>query len=313
MNSLIETVPLPLAVTDLLQQAKEYVSNSRAHNTVRSYNNAWHHFNEWCLIHGVEALPASALTVVAYFQDVAHHYAISTLSQRKIVIKRVHRLSKLPDPTESEEVREMWLALCRTKGTAQHGKNAITTNDLQAMIDVCGNDLRGIRDKALLLFAFCGAFRRSELVALDLEDITFNAQGILVNIRRSKTDQTSKGQLVGIRKGKYTETCPVAAMQQWLHIGNIQSGALFFSVGNNRRRLCDKSVSLIIKDKAKRIGLDPTLYSGHSMRAGLITAVGEHNPVAAQRQARHRNFETTVRYIRPLDAMRDNLTQMAGL
>jgi len=179
--------------------------------------------------------------------------------------------------------------------------------------------LLGIRDKALLLIGFAGGFRRSELVALDVEDLEFCPEGLVINVRRSKTDQEGEGRKVGIPWGQHTITCPVKALQSWLHEGNITEGAIFRPLTRHKQilssRLTAQSVAKVVKRCAKSAGLDPNLYSGHSLRAGLVTsaAMADVSENIIMRQTGHRSSETLRSYIREGDLFQKNVLPWLGL
>jgi integrase len=147
---------------------------------------------------------------------------------------------------------------------------------LTRIVELLGDTLKDKRDKALLLVGFAGGFRRSELVALDLEHVEFVAQGAVINLIRSKTDQEGRGRKVGIPFGRRPNTCPIRALRAWLEATDITSGPLFRSVTRHgylsSKRLCRKSVALIIKRVTDLAGYDSRQFSGHSLRAGLATA-----------------------------------------
>jgi integrase len=133
-------------------------------------------------------------------------------------------------------------------------------------------DLKGLRDRAILLLGFAGAFRRSELVALDVGDLEFCESGMRVHIRRSKTDQEGAGHTIAIVPGSVA--CPVRAVRAWLEASKITAGPLFRPIGKGGRigteRLADHTVVRVVKASARRVGLDPKLFAGHSLRSGFL-------------------------------------------
>lgn len=206
----------------------------------------------------------------------------------------------------------------RKFGVAQQGKKAAVTEDILAMLATLSGDLRGVRDRALLLIGFAGAFRRSELVALDVEDVEISGDGLVINLRRSKTDQGGKGRLLGIPFGSNADSCPVTAFQDWLHVAGINSGALFRGVSTQGKlltRLSDKGVARAVKRAAEKAGLDAERYSGHSLRAGLATsaAAGGAYDRDIMRQTGHKRVETLHRYIRKEELFQDNVVKRTGL
>jgi site-specific recombinase XerC len=164
----------------------------------------------------------------------------------------------------------------RTLGTAPRKKAPATAERVIARAVGTGDGLKGLRDRALLLLGFAGAFRRSELVALDCEDIEECETGIKITIRHGKTDQEGKGATIGIVRGSIA--CPVAALQAWRDAAGITTGALFRSIRKGSRvgaRLTDQSVADIVKAHAERVGLDPSLFAGHSLRADFLTSAAK--------------------------------------
>ena len=134
--------------------------------------------------------------------------------------------------------------------------------------------LTGLRDRALLLLGFAGAFRRSELVALDVADIAETETGLLVTIRRSKTDQEGEGVTIAIARGDVA--CPVKALREWLDAAGIEAGPIFRPINKAgtvaAQRLTDRSVANIVKAYADRAGFDASTFSGHSLRSGFLTS-----------------------------------------
>ena len=141
-------------------------------------------------------------------------------------------------------------------------------------LDAIGDSLKDVRDRALLLIGFAGGFRRSELVGLDVADIEHVRQGIVINLRRSKTDQDGQGRKIGIPFGR-TRHCPVAALDAWIARSGITEGAVFRLVDRHGRirmgRLSGEAVALVVRERLESAGIDPAGYSGHSLRAGLAT------------------------------------------
>src|SRR3954451_15074406 len=195
------------------------------------------------------------------------------------------------------------------------------------MVATLGTDMIGIRDRALLLLGFAGAFRRSELVGLDVDaadatragHIEIGRAGITVRLMRSKTDQEGQGQAIGIPFGAKPATCPVRAVQAWIKAAGIQSGPLFRSVNRHGQvsaeRLSDKGVALVVKRCAEAAGLDPRVFAGHSLRAGLATsaAMAGVEERVIMSQTRHPSTTMVRRYIREGSLFRENAAGKVGL
>src|SRR5262249_12837627 len=150
---------------------------------------------------------------------------------------------------------------------------------------------------ALLLLGFAGALRRSELVALDVEDVALCDEGLVLTIRRGKTDQRGYGRKVGIHHGTDEQTCPVRALGDWLAAARISSGSIFRAVDRFDRvrdtRLSDRAVALVVKRCIDELGLNPRQFSGHSLRAGLATSAIQAgvDPLDVQRHTGHASLE----------------------
>jgi integrase len=178
----------------------------------------------------------------------------------------------------------------------------------------------GLRDRALLLLGFAGAFRRAELVGLDVRDLEFSSAGLAVTLRKSKTDQEGRSQRIGIPYGSAAQTCPVRSLQAWLETAQIADGAVLRSLDKfqrvQNRRLSDKALARIVKRRAAAVGLDPERYAGHSLRAGLATsaAAGGASERSIMNQTGHRSTSMVRRYIREANLFAaDNAASLAGL
>jgi integrase len=176
-----------------------------------------------------------------------------------------------------------------------------------------------VRDRALVLLGFAGAFRRSELVGLDLADLGFRRDGLVVRLRRSKTDPEAEGREVGIPYGSHLETCPVRAIQDWLSLLGQGQGPLFRPVNRHHRiltsRLSAQSVALVVKRLAGRMQLDSRQFAAHSLRAGLATAAAAAGVPerAIMAQTGHRSLTTLRKYIRTGSLFLENAAAKVGL
>lgn len=172
-----------------------------------------------------------------------------------------------------------------------------------------GDRLKDLRDRALLLLGFAGAFRRSELVALNVEDLEADAAGLKIHIRHSKTDQEGAGATIAVVKGSIA--CPVSALRAWLEVAGITTGPVFRSVkkgGKLGDRLMAHSVAEIVKIHAERVGLDPQIFSGHSLRAGFLTSAAKRGASIFKMMdvSRHRSVDTLRGYVRDAELFQDH-------
>jgi site-specific recombinase XerD len=303
----------------LAQATREYIRQAKAPNTVRAYRSDWEQFTSWCQAQGLAALPATPETLAAYLAHEAATHPVSTLQRRLSAISQAHQAAGRESPARSEVVRLTMKGIRRAKGTAPTQKAPAVTQDVQAMVATLPDNLLGLRDRALLLIGFAGAFRRSELVSLDVEDVEECAEGLRVTLRRSKTDQEGAGEVKGIPYGRKLETCPVRALRAWLEAAGITAGPIFRSVNRHGQvqpgRLSDKAVALVVKRAAEAAGLDASRYAGHSLRAGLATSAAAAGVQERDimRQTGHRSVTMVRRYIREGELFRANAAAAVGL
>jgi len=259
-----------------LQQAREYIRASKAASTLRGYKSDWNHFCAWCEGRGLDAIPAFPETVAAYIAECAGRLKVGSIQRRLNAIAEAHKAVGLESPTVAGMVRNTLKGIKRTLGTAAVQKAPALTDDIRSMLDVTDAGLIGLRDRALILLGFAGAFRRSEVVGLDANDCTFNKDGLTITLRRSKTDQQGEGRKIGIPYGSNPETCPVRVLQSWLEHTALTSGPVFRSVNRHGQMqlkpLSAADVARVVKKLADRAGLDATRYAGHSLRAGHATS-----------------------------------------
>jgi integrase len=187
------------------------------------------------------------------------------------------------------------------------------------MVDATNMSLIGARDRALILLGFAGAFRRSELVRLDVDDCAFGKDGLTVTLRRSKSDQDGAGRKIGIPYGSNPETCPVRSMQAWMEAAGINAGPVFRSINRHGQvkaaRLSGIDVARVVKKLVERAGLDPAKYAGHSLRAGHATsaAIAGASERSIMNQTGHKSVQMVRRYIREGTLFRENSAGKLGL
>ena len=181
------------------------------------------------------------------------------------------------------------------------------------------NDLVSLRDRALIFLGFAGAFRRSELVRIQVEELTFTPQGLMIFVPQSKGDQYGRGSTIAIPYAPDEEICAVRALKAWLDAAQIHTGPLFrpFTKAHSLRntQLSDKSVALIVKKYAKLAGLDEKQFAGHSLRRGFATSAAQHDvdALSIMRQTRHKSEKMVHRYIEQGNIFKENpLNRMYG-
>lgn len=182
-------------------------------------------------------------------------------------------------------------------------------DDLFLVLDAMGASTKDVRDRALLMIGFAGGFRRSELVGLDVTDIASVREGVVITIRRSKTDQLGIGRQIGIPFGR-TRHCPVRAFEKWLAL--IEAGPIFRPVSQSGliavERLSGEAVSLVLKERVAAASIDPAGYSGHSLRAGFVTSAVMAGAFTwkVRAQTGHASDAMLSRYIRQAEIFEDN-------
>lgn len=315
--------PSPSALAQLVNEAERahgYASQARATNTTRAYRSDVATFTAWANERGLVALPALPATVATYAAHLAGQgRAVSTIGRAMVSLSQAHRLAGHDSPTSSAIVRDVLKGIRREKGAAQKGAAPILVAQLRSMVEGLPVTLLGHRDRALLLVGWAAALRRSELVALDVEDLAFDVEGLVVTIRRSKTDQDGEGARLAVPFGSIPATCPVRALRRWLDAAAIVTGPVFRAVSRwgqlGEARLSDRAVALVVKRYGATAGLDSALVSGHSLRAGMATQAAKSGKSerAIMRQTRHRSVAMVRRYIRDADMWTDNAAAGLGL
>ena len=286
-------------------EVSSYLRASLSANSRNAYRSDLNHFISWG-----GTVPASPEMVADYLAAHAGQHAPATLARRLVSIGKAHVAQRLESPTNSELVRATLRGIRHTHGSAQRQVAPAIKEDLLAM--VAGLEgTKGIRDRALLLVGFAGAFRRSELVSLTVADIEKAPQGLIITLLRSKTDQEGHGRKVAVPFARGA-VCPVLALQQWLKVSGITEGPIFRAV-NRHGAISDtgldpQAVASVVKERARAVGLDATKYAGHSLRAGLVTSAATAGVSSwkIRAQTGHRSDAMLGRYIRDSQIFIDN-------
>jgi site-specific recombinase XerD len=208
MNPIVTLTPeaVPALPAADLEIAKNFARASKSAATRRAYQKDFVRFTAWCVERDLPPIPAAPETVAAFLAaEAARGIKPATIGRRVAAIRYAHKLAGYDDrPTSSEVVRATVHGIRRTLGTAPVRKAPATAERVVAMAALADADLKGVRDRAILLLGFAGAFRRAELVALDVGDLEFCESGMRVHIRRSKTDQEGTGNTIAIVSGSIT-------------------------------------------------------------------------------------------------------------
>jgi len=305
----------------LVTQAEASFRAARAASTLRAYAHDWRQFRTWCEQNCLVPMPAQPQAVILYSTDLVKNRRkrLNTLSRRLAAVSQMHQQAGFESPTRSWAVKQFMQGLRRELGSAPLRKRPVLIADLKRILAQLPDSSLGKRDRALLLLGFTGAFRRSELVGLNREDVQETGAGLIVTIRRSKTDQAGQGRKVGIPPGSNRPTCPLQALEDWCTAAPISSGPLFRVMNRHgqvlEKRLSAEGVALVVKRYVQKLGHDPAAFAGHSLRAGLATsaAAAGKSERAIMNQTGHRSLTTVRRYIRDGNLFRDNAAGEIGL
>ncbi len=307
MNALIITSPgaeqLPALPTADIDRAANFARQDKAPATRAAYRADFTAFRAWCANRGVASLPATPETVAAYLASEAEAgLKPSTIGRRCSAIKYAHKLAGHEPPTNAEAVKATLRGIRRAIGAAPTRKAPAVAEIMRDMAHAAPAGLKGLRDRALLLLGFGGAFRRSELVALDAADLEEAEDGLRVTIRRSKTDQEGQGVTIAIIRGG--ACCPVKALKAWLAAAGISEGPIFRPVRKGGKvrdqRLTAKSVCDLVKSYADSVGLDAASFGAHSLRAGFLTSAARRGASVFKMRdvSRHKSMDVLQAYVR---------------
>ena len=307
---------------------QESLDGSMSESTQRVYRYYWQDFSTWCDVVKVSSMPAEPQYVESYLWDMADNgTSASSINSARAAINKAHQVyaAAHPDeavhnPTADDRVKIAVKAIRRKIGTAQRQKAPLLPGDIRAMIDTLDlAGMQGKRDKALILLEFFTACRRAEIAALTTLDVSETLEGLLVTIRKSKTDQEGVGREVGITRQDNPAYCPVRALMAYLKAGAITSGPLFRGVYRSGRLraggLTGHAISAMVKQVAEDAGLDPEKYSSHSLRSGLVTSAFQGGATIAEimLQTGHKSTDTVMKYARKANIFKETVTRKIKL
>ena len=293
-------------ITDVKSLELETLKNlksSKANNTLRAYKADFRDFALFCQKNAFSSMPTQPKIITLYLTHLSKSSKFSTLKRRLASISVIHKLNGHYLDTKHPIITENLLGIKRVKGTYQKAKKPILINDLKLIIKAIDEDKNlnnKLKNKALLLVGFSGGFRRSELVAIDIDDVEFVSEGVKIFVKRSKTDQSGEGMTKGIPYFTNSNYCPVISLKNWIKEAQIKSGKVF--------DMSDKNVALTIKKYAAIAGLDKNKYSGHSLRSGFATSTAELGAEERSIMAMtgHKTTQMVRRYIKEANLFKNN-------
>jgi len=319
----------------LIDTARDYAKASKAENTNKAYAADWKHFTRWCRMKGAEPLPPSPEMIGLYLTDLAAPtgpspaLSVSTIERRLSGLAWNYTQRGFTLDRRDRHIATVLAGVRRKHARPPVQKEAILLEDILAMVATLPHDLRGLRDRAILLIGYAGGLRRSEIVGLDRGKDDTPGSGGWIEILGDGAVLTLNAKTgwreVEIGRGSSEQTCPVHALEQWLHFAKIDFGPVFVRTSRDGKRalearLSDKHVARLIKATVLKSGIRGDLpaakriaqFSGHSLRAGLASSA-EVDERHVQKQLGHASAEMTRRYQRRRDRFRVNLTKAAGL
>ena len=291
--------------------------NSKAKNTVRAYNSDFNNFGLFCAQNGFKSLPSDPKIVSLYLTYLSTKGSkMSTLKRRLVSIGIIHKLKGHYLDMKHPSIIENIMGIKRRKGSSQKGKKPILISTLKKIINVIDEqdkeEIKKFRDRSIILIGFSGGFRRNEIVTLNHDDLDFVAEGIKINLRRSKTDQFGEGFTKALPYFDNPQYCPVVSLKKWMEVSKIRSGPVFrrLSKGSklSENRLTDQTVALLIKQYLQLTGIDSKNYSGHSLRSGFATSAAESGAEERSIMAMtgHKSTEMVRRYIKEANLFKNN-------
>ncbi|MEP0247299.1 MAG: tyrosine-type recombinase/integrase, partial [Roseibium sp.] len=319
----------------LVDTARDYARQATSENTNLAYKKDWAHFSSWCRRRGADTLPPSAELIGLYIANCAAPdngstaLSVSTIERRLSGLAWQYQQRGFTLDRKDRHIATVLAGIKRKHARPPVQKEAILREDILAMVATLPFDMRGLRDRAILLLGYAGGLRRSEIVSLDHgKDDTPDSGGwveVLDDGALLTLNAKTGWREVEIGRGSSDQTCPVHALEQWLHFARIDFGPLFRRTSRDNKRaldarLSDKHVARLIKQTVLDAGIRSelpekerlALFSGHSLRAGLASSA-EVDERYVQKHLGHASAEMTRRYQRRRDRFRVNLTKAAGL
>ena len=281
------------------------IRSSKSINTIRAYKSDFKDFSNFCKKNNFKSLPADPKIVSFYITHLSSISKVSTLKRRLASISVVHKIKGFYIDIKHPLIIENFMGIQRKLGVFQKSKKPILINELKEIIKTIEstekNEIKKIRNKALILVGFAGGFRRSELVNIKLDDLEFTKEGLKIFIQRSKTDQSGEGMTKAIPYFKDKNFCPVVSIKNWIEIIKNKTNSLIFDIS-------DKMVAVLVKKYLQKAGFDNTKYSGHSLRSGFATVAADHgaDEKSIMNMTGHKSSTMVRRYIKETNLFKNN-------
>ncbi|MBD8546764.1 site-specific integrase [Sphingomonas sp. CFBP 8760] len=318
---------LPDLSRDDQSRVDDFITRASASATLQAYRSDWRLFCTWCETRGYRALPATPAVTAAFLTELASTGSVhssgrslskASIGRRLAAIVFAHRAAQVDPPTTQEGAAALEKAMRGIRNTKRGErpakKHPADGDVLRDMVrTITGDSLQDHRDRALLSLGMMGAFRRSELVAIEVGHVVEDPRGLIIHIPVSKGDQEGRGQSVAILDGRRME--PVRHYRAWLEAAAISSGPVFRRLTPHGRLtahgISPQTVALVVKARAAAAGYDPALFAGHSLRAGFLTEAGRQgaNLFKMKEHSRHKSLEMLSEYVRDQEAFRNHAAE----
>ena len=292
------------------------LKSSKANNTLRAYKSDFKDFENFCAKFALKSFPSEPKIVSLYLTNLSKISKMSTIRRRLVSIGMVHKLKGYYLDTKHPIIIENLMGIRRVKGSIQTGKKPLLISHLKLIINAIDEqkfeEIKKLRDKAIILIGFGGGFRRSELISLDYDDLEFVTEGLKITVKRSKTDQFGEGMVKGLPYFEDKKYCPVSNLKKWLQISKIKNGSIFrrFNKGSSLadKRLTDQSVVLLMKKYLNIAGIENQNFAGHSLRSGFATVAADSGADERSIMAMtgHKTTQMVRRYIREANLFKNN-------
>jgi site-specific recombinase XerD len=314
---LVPEPPAAQVPAHLVASSNRYVETGLrgAANTVRAYAGDWQRFTAWCALHAMATLPAPVEALAGFLTELADAgKKVATIQRHASAIAKAHELAGLDSPTADKKIKVLLRGIAREKKTRIKQAAAFTLANFKRTIkSIDVSTPTGLRNRALLLLGFTGAFRRSELEALNLEDLAFDEEGLVVSLDKSKTNQLGQAEEKAIFYSPELAVCPIRSLQAWLRVLGRTEGPVFVSLRKNQhlttRRLTTKYINLITQ---QYLGSN---YTAHSLRASFVTVskLNGADDSKVMNQTKHKTSAMIRRYTRLDNVRQHNSAKELGL
>ena len=316
--SVLTTAPAyGLSLAHLSEHTARYVEAGLqgAPNTAKAYAGDLKRFGTWCAVHELTPLPASVDTLAGFVTHLAETgKKVATIQRHCAAISKAHALRGVDSPTDDKKFKVLMEGIARLKGIRQKQAPAFSLALFKRTVKaIDARTVAGLRDRVLLLLGFTGAFRRSELAALNVEDLSFSEEGLIVNLAKSKTNQLGAAEEKAIFYSPEFKLCPIRTLQAWVQRLDRTTGPVFVSLRKGERltdrRLTDKHVNIIVQ---RYLGAK---YTAHSLRASFVTVakLAGADDSEVMNQTKHKTSEMIRRYTRLDNVRQHNAAQKLGL